>query len=71
MAHKDLDEIRAMARRLAKRIGEDPEFKELVQANPQILLDEGLPEPAIADLLHGTDLLDVSGYLRCASLTSL
>jgi hypothetical protein len=71
MAQQDLDQIRAIAQRLVERIREDPAFKDLVRANPQVLLDEGLPEVAVADLLRSTDLLDVAGYLGCSSISSL
>lgn len=69
--HHDLDRIRALARGLAERIRADPAFREQVQADPQILLAEGLPEPALTDLLHSTDLLDVSGYIGCSSISSI
>ena len=71
MDQENLDQIRAIALRLAERIREDPTFKDLVQADPQILLAEGLPELAIADLLRSTDLLDVSGYVGCSSISSI
>lgn len=71
MNQENLDQIRAIALRLAERIREDPTFRDLVQEDPQILLTEGLPEIAIADLLRSTDLLDVSGYLGCSSISSI
>lgn len=71
MNQVDLEQVRALARRFAERIRADPDFRELVQADPEILLTEGLPELAMADLLHSTDLLDVSGYLSCSSISTL
>jgi hypothetical protein len=71
MGQIDLEQVRAIARRIAERIREDPAFKELVQANPSVLLAEGLPELAVADFLRSTDLLDVSGYLGCSSISSI
>lgn len=71
MAQEDFDQLRAIAHRLADRIREDPAFRELVQEDPGVLLGEGLPEQAIVDLLHSTDLLDVSGYLGCSSISSI
>ncbi len=71
MQQENLDHIRAIALRLANRIREDPAFKDLVQADPHLLLAEGLPELAVADLLRSTDLLDVSGYIGCSSISSI
>lgn len=71
MDQENLDQIRSIALRLAERMREDPTFRDLVQEDPQILLTEGLPEIAIADLLRSTDLLDVSGYLGCSSISSI
>lgn len=71
MPQENLDHIRAIARTLAERIKADPMFRERVEADPQLLVAEGLPELAIADFLSSTDLLDVSGYLGCSSISSI
>lgn len=71
MQQDNLNHIRAIARRLAERLKTDPAFKDLIEADPQQLLAEGLPELAIADFLQSTDLLDVSGYLGCSSISSI
>lgn len=70
--HQDnLEHIRAIAHRLAERMRVDPAFKDLVASDPHVLLAEGLPELAIADFLQSTDLLDVSGYLGCSSISAI
>lgn len=71
MQQENLDHIRAIASKLAQRLREDPTFKDLVQADPHILLAEGLPELAMADFLQSTDLLDVAGYLGCSSISAI
>ncbi|GCE12815.1 hypothetical protein [Tengunoibacter tsumagoiensis] len=71
MTQENVEEIRIVARRLAERLQEDADFKEQVRENPQLLLDEGLPEMAMADFLNATDLSDVSGYLGCTTISSI
>jgi hypothetical protein len=71
MQQQDLEQARAIARRLAERVRTDDAFREQVRENPQLLLDEGLPELAVSDFLHSTDLLDVSGYLGCVTISSI
>jgi len=71
MKPDDLEQVRAIARWLAERIRTDPVFREQVHEDPQLLLAEGLPEIVMADFLSSTDLLDVSGYLGCSTISSL
>lgn len=71
MHQKDLDQARAIARRLAERIRDDSAFREQVRANPDVLLREGLSEAVIADFLQNVELLDVSGYIGCSSISSI
>jgi hypothetical protein len=71
MHTNDLEQIRVIARHLAQRVRTDPVFKERVRENPEILLAEGLPEVAMPDFLSSTDLLDVSGYLGCSTISSI
>lgn len=71
MQQDGLEHIRVLAKQLAERMRTDSSFKERVRENPQILLAEGLPEVAMTDFLSGVDLLDVSGYLGCSSISSI
>jgi hypothetical protein len=71
MQQHDLGQARAIAQRLAERVRTDDAFREQVRENPQLLLDEGLPELAMSDFLRSTDLLDVSGYLGCVTISSI
>lgn len=71
MNQDELAELRALAQRFAERVRLDSDFRAMVQANPDLLMEEGLPEMAMADFLRSTDLLDVSGYLGCSSISSI
>lgn len=71
MQQHELEHARVIAQQLAERVRTDETFKEQVRENPQLLLDEGLPELAMTDFLNSTDLLDVSGYLGCVTISSI
>jgi hypothetical protein len=62
---QDVERIRQQAQRLVQRMTDEPVFRQQVKANPAaVLASEGLPDPAIGDVMRELSLGDddVVGY---------
>ena len=63
MESYDLEQVRAIARSLARRVQEDSDFAEQVREDPfAVLSAAGLPEAFMQEFLEQTQLSEVSGY---------
>ncbi|HZR41214.1 MAG TPA: hypothetical protein VFB12_13920 [Ktedonobacteraceae bacterium] len=63
MSDQNMDQARALARKLGERVKSDPSFKEQVQKDPHgTLTAEGLSEQYVGDFLRETQMDDVAGY---------
>lgn len=64
MSQVDLEQVRALARMLARRAQTEPEFAERILDDPfPVLTGLGLPEDFVEEFLAQAQLSDVQGYL--------
>lgn len=64
MSQIELEQVRELARSLARRAQTEPAFAERIEHDPVTTLTaEGLPENFIEEFLAQTHLSDVQGYL--------
>ena len=71
---QQLKHIREKAQAISARVKSDPEFRQRMKADPtRMLVEEGIPERAIPDLLREDMGDEVSGYAssnpECGLLT--
>lgn len=64
---ESIEHIRQTARQLAERLKTDPAFRTQIELQPETtLIAAGLPEEAVPDFLHETQVSDeVSAYSVC------
>jgi hypothetical protein len=63
MDQQSLERIRDIARSLARRAQDDPDFAEQVREDPySVLNSSGLPEEFVPEFLEQTQLSEVQGY---------
>lgn len=63
MSQIELEQVRALARTLARRAQAEPAFAKRILNDPIALLtSEGLPENFVEEFLAQTQLSDVQGY---------
>jgi hypothetical protein len=63
MSQMDLEQVRQLARMLAKRSQAEPAFAERILNDPiSTLTDAGLPEDFVEEFLIQAQLSDVQGY---------
>jgi hypothetical protein len=64
MSQKDLEQTRALARMLVRRVQTEPAFAERILNDPvSTLTAAGLPENFVEEFLTQTQLSEVQGYL--------
>lgn len=63
MEQHNLEQARAVARSLARRVQEDSAFADQVRDDPySILSAEGLPDEFVPEFLDQTQLSEIQGY---------
>jgi len=63
MDQYNLEQIRNIARSLARRAQEDPDFAEQIREDPYSVLNTaGLPEGFVPEFLEQTQLSEIQGY---------
>lgn len=63
MDQNSLERIRNIARSLARRVQDDPNFADQVRDDPYaVLKTAGLPDEFVAEFLEQTQLSEIQGY---------
>jgi hypothetical protein len=72
MSSSRIEEARARAQAIVKRVETDDEFKERLKADPEeTLRAEGLPDDEIGDFAREAGLGEIEGYLACRVTCSI
>jgi hypothetical protein len=63
MDQYNLERIRDIARSLARRVQDDPNFAEQVRDDPYLVLSAaGLPDEFVSEFLEQTQISEIQGY---------